>query len=113
MGLPVEAQPANVLHDGADVLDVFGLRVGVVEAQVADVRRTPGRCRSSGRVDLAWLDVEIAVGLRRRAGDDGLHLVRATSSAHDLAQKSPAGTRARVGDGGQFFMFWSRAASFR
>ena len=46
---PVEAQPMHRVDDGIDVLLLFLLRVGVVEAQVASGRRNRARGRSSGR----------------------------------------------------------------
>ncbi|MNF00945.1 hypothetical protein D3C80_1998550 [compost metagenome] len=33
--IPVEAQPAHIIHDALYILGVFGYRVGIVEAQVA------------------------------------------------------------------------------
>ena len=33
--VPIEAQPADVLHDGIDVLGFFLRRIGVVETQIA------------------------------------------------------------------------------
>ncbi len=47
--VPVEAEPADVVLDRVDVLDVFLDRIGVVEAQVAGAAVTRRRRRSSGR----------------------------------------------------------------
>jgi len=44
--VPLEAQPAHVIHDGIDVLLFLLGRVGVVEAQVALAAVFSGRCRS-------------------------------------------------------------------
>ena len=46
---PIEAQPADVVHDRIDVLLLFLGRIGVVEAQVALAAVIPWRGRSSGR----------------------------------------------------------------
>ena len=47
--VPLEAEPADVVLDRLDVLDVFGGRVRVVEPQVAAAAELARRCRSSGR----------------------------------------------------------------
>ena len=36
MVAPIPAQPAHVLHDGVDVLNVLSGRISIVETQVAD-----------------------------------------------------------------------------
>ena len=63
---PLEAEPADVLHDGIDVLRLFLLGIGVVEAQVglaAELRR-----QAEVQADrLGVADVQIAVRLRRKA----------------------------------------------
>ena len=64
--LPIEAQPAHVLLDRIDVFDLFLGRIGVVEAQVAlapELRREAEI--EADRFGVA--DVQIAVGLRRKA----------------------------------------------
>src|SRR5690606_39999053 len=64
---PVEAQPADVLLDGLDELFLFGGRVGVVEAEVAQAPVGFG----GAEVDpdgLGVTDVQVAVGLGREAG---------------------------------------------
>ncbi len=63
---PIEAQPADVVHDGIDVLGLFLLGVGVVEAQVglaAELRRQ-AEVEADG---LGVADVQVAVGLGRKA----------------------------------------------
>ena len=66
---PVEAEPADVLLDGVDVLDVFLDRVGVVEAQVAAAAELGGDAEVEAD-GLGVADVQVAVGLGRKAGDD-------------------------------------------
>src|SRR6185312_5438581 len=65
--LPVVAEPAHVVLDRLDVLDVLGDGVGVVEAQVAE----PSGCQR-GRSEVEddrfrVADVEVTVGLGREA----------------------------------------------
>ena len=67
--VPVEAEPADVLLDGVDVLDVLLDRVGVVEAQVA-VPAVLGRDAEVEADRLGVADVQVAVGLGREARDD-------------------------------------------
>ena len=65
--LPIEAQPADVLHDRVDVLDVFFAGVGVVEPQVAQAAELLGDAEvQADRLGVA--DVQIAVGLGRETG---------------------------------------------
>src|SRR5215203_5013574 len=66
---PVEAEPADVLLDGVDVLLLFLRRIGVVEAQVA----APAELLGDPEVErdrLGVTDMEVAVRLGRKAGDD-------------------------------------------
>src|SRR5262249_4352970 len=66
---PVEPQPVDVFFDRLDVLDVFLGRVGVVEPQVAHAVVLQGDAEiEADRLGVA--DVEVAVRLRRKAGDD-------------------------------------------
>ena len=67
--VPVEAEPAHVLLDGVDVLDLFLARVGVVEAQVALAAELRGHAEVQAD-GLGVADVQIAVGLRRKARVD-------------------------------------------
>ena len=67
--LPVEADPAHGVEDAVDELLVFLDRVGVVEAHVAapaEVARQPEVQADA----LGVADVQVAVGLRRKAGAD-------------------------------------------
>ena len=67
--LPVEAQPADVGHDGIDVLLLFFFRVGVVEAQVGLAAELVGQAEVDAD-GLGVADVQVAVGLGRKAGLD-------------------------------------------
>ena len=65
LAVPVEAQPADVLLDRLDVLDVLLRRVGVVEAQVAGAAELGGDAEvEADRLGVA--DVQVAVRLRRK-----------------------------------------------
>jgi len=66
---PVEPEPAYVLHDGVDVLDVLLRRVGVVEAQVADATILLRQAEVQADA-LGVTDVQVAVRLGRKASDD-------------------------------------------
>ena len=61
---PVESEPAHVLLDRVDVLDVFLRRIGVVEAEVADPAEFLGDAEvETDRLGVA--DVQIPVGFGR------------------------------------------------
>ena len=66
--VPLEAQPADVLLDGRDEVDMFRHRVGVVHAQVADSVEVFGHAEVETD-GLGVADVQVAVGLRREPGD--------------------------------------------
>jgi len=66
LALPLESEPAHVLEDGVDVLDVLGGRVGVVEAQVARPV-VLGRDAEVEADGLGVADVEVPVRLGRKA----------------------------------------------
>ena len=67
---PVEAEPAHVLLDGADVVLVLLGGVGVVHAEVALAAEELRHAEvDADRLGVA--DVEVAVGLGREARDDG------------------------------------------
>ena len=67
--LPVEPQPLDGVEDAVDILLLFLLRVGVVEAQVADAA-VLGREPEVQRDAFRMTDVQIAVRLGREAGAD-------------------------------------------
>ena len=90
--VPVEAKPLDVFHDGVDVLDIFLLRIGVVEAQVGMSAELVGETEvEADRFGVS--DMQVAVGLRRKSR---LHapvvLVRLQSSSNSIAKKV-GGTR--------------------
>ena len=64
--VPLEAEPLDVVLDGLDVLDVFGERVRVVEAQVAPPRELLGDAEVQAD-GLRVTDVQEAVRLGRKA----------------------------------------------
>ena len=84
---PVEPEPAHVVHDRVDVLDVFLDRVGVVEAQVAVAAELAGDAEVEAD-GLGVADVQVAVRLRREARDDAAAVrARGDVSGDDLANE--------------------------
>jgi hypothetical protein len=67
--VPVEAQPVHHLDDGVDVLLLFLLGVGVVEAQVADAAVVARQAEVQADA-LGVADVQVAVRLGRKARAD-------------------------------------------
>ena len=67
--LPVESQPADVLLDGFHVLDLFGLGVRIVEAEVAQAPVISGQPEVDAN-GLGVADVEVAVRFGRKARPD-------------------------------------------
>ena len=66
---PVEAEPAHVALDGVDIFLLFLGRVGVVETQMAAAAEFLRDAEiQADRLGVA--DMQIAVRLRRKAGDD-------------------------------------------
>jgi hypothetical protein len=66
---PIIAEPMDVTLDGVDELLLFLGRIGVVEAQIA----LPAELLRDAEIQaygLGMADVEVAVGLRRKPGDD-------------------------------------------
>ena len=64
--VPLEADPADILHDGIDVLLLFLLRVGIIEAQVAGAAVLLGGAEvQADRLGMA--DVQVAIGFGRKA----------------------------------------------
>jgi hypothetical protein len=67
--VPVPAQPPHRIDDGIDVLLLFLLRVGVVEAQVAGAAVVARQAEvQADRLGVA--EMQVAVGLGREAGAD-------------------------------------------
>ena len=85
--LPIEAQPADVLHDRIDVFDVLFAGVGVVEAEVAQAAELAGDAEvQADRLGVA--DVQVSVRLGREAGiDPPAVLAGAVVLADDLADE--------------------------
>ena len=82
---PIEAEPAHVALDGVDIFLLLLGRVGVVEAQVAVAAELLGDAEiEADRLGVA--DMEIAVRLRRKAGDDALVPARGARSARMMSR---------------------------
>ena len=65
---PVEAEPAHVALDGVDIFLLLLGRIGIVEAQVTAAAEFLGDAEiQADRLGVA--DMQIAVRLRRKAGD--------------------------------------------
>ena len=95
---PVEAQPAHILLNGLDILDVLPGRVGVVKAQMADAAGIFGGDAEVQADGFGVADVQVAVGFRRKAGNDAAAiLVGLQVGLNDAADKVDA--RSRVGSG--------------
>ena len=83
---PLEAQPFNVSLDRIDIFLLFLGRVGVIKTQVADTAKLPGQ--TEVQTDrLGVTNVQVTVGLRRKAGNDVAVLAAVQISLDDLAQK--------------------------
>ena len=85
-GAPIEAEPAHVLLDRLDVGHLLLGRVGVVETQVA----APAEVLGDAEIEaerLGMADVQIAVGLRREAGDYALRPPGRQVFANDVADE--------------------------
>ena len=67
--VPLESEPAHVLHDGQHEVFVFLERIGVVETQVGAAAEL-GRDAEIQADRLGMTDVQVTVGLGRKAGDD-------------------------------------------
>src|SRR6516165_9985092 len=71
MPTPVEAEPTHIALDGVDVLLLLLERIGIIEAQMA----APSEFPRNAEVEedrLGVTDVQVAVGLRRETGHDGV-----------------------------------------
>ena len=92
---PLEAQPADVAFDGLDVAGLFGLGVGVVEAQVAGAPVLGGdpEVEADG---LGVADVQQPVGFGREAGGDPPSVLPAGQVGSDDLAHEVASRRAPV-----------------
>ncbi len=87
---PIEAEPAHVGLDGVDIFLLLLGRVGVVEAQIAMAGEFLGDAEiEADRLGVA--DMQVAVRLRRKPGDDRLVPARGKIGAHDVADEILAG----------------------
>jgi hypothetical protein len=94
--MPVEAEPVDGVDDRVDVLLLFLLRVGVVEAQVADAAVLLGEAEVEADA-LRVADVQVAVRLGRKAGADARRIERRRRVVRRVAGRSgeaPAGVGA-------------------
>jgi hypothetical protein len=83
---PVEAQPAHVGLDGVDIFLFFLRRIGVVEAQAAMAAEFLRHAEvQADRLRVA--DMEIAVRLGRKAGDDVAVPTRIEIGADDISNE--------------------------
>ena len=83
---PIEAEPAHVALDGVDIFLLFLGRVGVVEAQMTAAGKFLGDAEvEADRLGVA--DMQIAVRLRREAGDHGLVPAGCEIGANDVADE--------------------------
>ena len=83
---PVEAEPAHVALDGVDIFLLLLGRVGVVEAQMAAAGKFLGHAEiQADRLGVA--DMQIAVRLGRKAGDDFSRAAPTQIGANDVADK--------------------------
>ena len=92
---PIKAQPAHVFHDGVDIFLLFSGRVGVVETQVAAAAELAGEAEiQADRFGVTHM--QIAVRLRRKAGDDIGVPTGVQITAHNIADEIAGGFRCRV-----------------
>ena len=101
---PIGAEPTGVGDDGVDVLLLFLLGIGVIEAQIgfaAELRRQ-SKVQADG---LGVADVEIAIGLGRKAGvDASVVLVGLQIFEDDVANKIRRPIGCAVQRGGCFLI---------
>ena len=84
---PIEAEPADVVDDGIDVLGLLFTRIGVIEAQVG-LAAELGRQTEVQANGFGVADVEITVWLRREARvDPSLVLVGLQVVENDIANE--------------------------
>ena len=85
---PVESQPVHILLNGVDVLLVFLVRIGVVITQEGAPARLGGDTEiQADRHDVA--DVQVAIRLRRKPGNDFAMLPGREVVMDDLADEVP------------------------
>ena len=67
----METEPLDIFFDGVDVFVVFFFGVGIVETQVAQAVENIGQTEVQAD-GFGVADVQVAVGLGREAGLDGI-----------------------------------------
>ena len=90
---PVKTQPLHRVDDAIDVFGVFFFRVGVVKAQVADAAIVARQPKVNANA-LGVPDVQIAVGLGRKAGADFGRVALARSMVRGIARATGPAARA-------------------
>ena len=83
---PIEAKPVHIGLDRVDIFLLFLGRVGVVEAQIA----LPGKFLRDAEIErdrLGVADMQIAVRLRRKPGDDPPVLAGVEIGLDDVADE--------------------------
>src|SRR6185312_14463462 len=94
MLVPIKTEPAHVALDGVDVFLLLLGRVGVVEAQMAAAAEFLRHAEiEADRLGVA--DMEIAVGLRRKARDDAVATAGVEITLDDVADEIATGFRRR------------------
>ena len=87
---PVEAQPADVALDGVDIFLLLLGGIGVVEAEGAAAAELLGHAEiEADRLGMA--DMEVAVRLRGKPGDDAAMATLLEVGLDDVADEIPAG----------------------
>ena len=92
---PVESEPAHRCLDGIHILLVFFGGVGVVESQVAAALIAGGQAEVQAD-GLGMAVVQVAVGLRRKAGDHARHTAAGQVVFDDVLEEI-----LRLGQGGR------------
>ena len=88
--VPLKSQPAHVVLDGLRVFRIFLLRIGVVEAQVAQAVVIPGQTEVQAD-GFGVTNMKITIRLRRESGDDALMLAAGEVAVNNRADE--------IGDG--------------
>jgi hypothetical protein len=91
---PVKAEPAHVALDGVDIFLFLLDRIGVVEAQIAVAAELQAQPEiEADRLGVS--DMQIAVRLRRKAGDDLVHAAGRQIGGGDVADEVAPGLPGR------------------
>ena len=101
--LPVKAEPANAVHDAVDVLLILLDGIGVVKAHVAGaavVAREPEVETNA----LGVPNMQIAVGLRRKARADARRIGLTLFELLGVGSRMPAPEAGKIGTAGQIIV---------